>query len=68
MKRLAALLFVLAIVPASAFAQSYSATLSGANFAGASLERARGLSQGRLNQACGDEATQLPPGLTIPHC
>ena len=30
MKRLAALLFVLAIVPASAFAQSYSATLSGA--------------------------------------
>ena len=44
------------------------ATLSGANFAGASLERATGLTQGRLNQACGDEATQLPPGLTIPHC
>ena len=36
--------------------------------AGASLQRARGLNQGRLNQACGDEATQLPPGLTIPHC
>jgi len=44
------------------------ATLSGANFAGASLERAAGLTQSRLNQACGDEATQLPPGLSIPHC
>lgn len=44
------------------------ATLSGANFAGASLERATGLTQGRLNQACGDEATRLPRGLTIPHC
>lgn len=44
------------------------ATLSGTNFAGASLERATGLTQGRLNQACGDEATQLPPGLSIPHC
>lgn len=44
------------------------ATLSGANFAGASLERASGLSQSRLDQACGDEATQLPSGLSIPHC
>ena len=44
------------------------ANLSGANFAGASLERASGLTQSRLNQACGDEATQLPPGLSIPHC
>lgn len=44
------------------------ATLTGANFAGASLERATGLTQGRLNQACGDEATTLPGGLTIPHC
>ncbi|HYC73267.1 pentapeptide repeat-containing protein [Brevundimonas sp.] len=44
------------------------ATLSGTNFAGASLERATGLTQGRLNRACGDEATRLPPGLTIPHC
>jgi uncharacterized protein YjbI with pentapeptide repeats len=44
------------------------ATLDGTNFAGASLERVTGLSQGRLNQACGDEATRLPPGLTIPHC
>ena len=44
------------------------ATLTGTNFAGASLERATGLSQARLNQACGDEATQLPPGLSIPRC
>ncbi|MCS6625047.1 pentapeptide repeat-containing protein [Roseibacterium beibuensis] len=44
------------------------ATLSGANFAGASLERATGLTQSRLNQACGDEATTLPGGLSIPHC
>ena len=44
------------------------ATLNGTNFAGASLERAAGLSQSRLNQACGDETTQLPSGLSIPHC
>ena len=44
------------------------ATLTGANFSGASLRRATGLTQGRLNQACGDEATLLPTGLTIPHC
>jgi uncharacterized protein YjbI with pentapeptide repeats len=44
------------------------ATLSGANFSGASLARATGLSQSRLNQACGDEATRLPGGLRIPRC
>lgn len=44
------------------------ATLSGANFSGASLTRATGLSQSRLNQACGDEATRLPSGLRIPRC
>lgn len=44
------------------------ATLTGANFAGASLKRATGLTQARLNRACGDEATQLPAGLSIPHC
>ena len=44
------------------------ATLDGTNFAGASLQRATGLSQSRLNRACGDEATQLPSGLSIPHC
>ena len=44
------------------------ATLTGVNFSGASLRRATGLSQARLNQACGDEATQLPAGLSIRHC
>ncbi|RYG07007.1 MAG: pentapeptide repeat-containing protein, partial [Caulobacteraceae bacterium] len=44
------------------------ATLTGANFSGASLERASGLTQARLNQACGDEATNLPRGLTLPSC
>ncbi len=44
------------------------ATLTGANFSGASLARASGLSQSRLNQACGDEATRLPAGLSIPRC
>jgi uncharacterized protein YjbI with pentapeptide repeats len=44
------------------------ATLTGVNFSGASLRRATGLSQSRLNQACGDAATRLPGGLTIPDC
>jgi uncharacterized protein YjbI with pentapeptide repeats len=44
------------------------ATLNGANFSGASLQRASGLTQARLNRACGDETTHLPGGLTIPHC
>lgn len=44
------------------------ATLTGANFSGALLARATGLTQSRLNQACGDEATTLPGGLRIPMC
>ena len=44
------------------------ANLTGANLSGATLLRATGLSQGRLNQACGDETTRLPRGLTIPSC
>lgn len=44
------------------------ATLTGVNLSGATLMRATGLSQGRLNQACGDETTRLPRGLTIPRC
>lgn len=44
------------------------ATLTGANFSGASLLRTTGLTQRRLDQACGDEATRLPRGLRIPHC
>lgn len=43
-------------------------TLTGVNFSGASLRRATGLTQTRLNRACGDETTQLPDGLSIPRC
>ena len=44
------------------------ATLDGANFSGAELDRARGLTQARLNRACGDSSTKLPRGMTIPAC
>ena len=44
------------------------ATLTGTNLSGAKLLRATGLTQGRLNQACGDETTRLPRGLSIPRC
>ncbi|GAA0635492.1 pentapeptide repeat-containing protein [Brevundimonas lenta] len=57
--------FVGAYLDGAAFS---GATLNGANFSGASLERATGLSQSRLNAACGDEATKLPAGLTLPRC
>jgi uncharacterized protein YjbI with pentapeptide repeats len=57
--------FVGAWLDGAAFA---GATLTGANFSGASMRRATGLTQARLNQACGDEATQLPGNLSIPRC
>lgn len=44
------------------------AILKGANLAGADLTGAKGLAQGRLDQACGDETTRLPPGLSVPPC
>jgi uncharacterized protein YjbI with pentapeptide repeats len=44
------------------------ANLTGANLSGAELAGAHGLTQSQLNRACGDAATQLPPGLTIPPC
>lgn len=44
------------------------ATLTGANFSGAEMDRARGLTQARLDGACGDEATRLPAGLRIRRC
>ena len=44
------------------------AVLSGANFSGAEMERAVGLTQGQLSRACGDAATRLPRGLSIPAC
>lgn len=44
------------------------ARLAGANFSGAEMDRARGLTQSQLNQACGDASTRLPSGLRIPAC
>ena len=44
------------------------ANLAGANFSGAEMDRAVGLTQSQLNQACGDGATRLPRGLNIPSC
>ena len=44
------------------------ANLAGANFSGAELEGARGLTQAQLGRACGDAATTLPAGLSLPAC
>jgi uncharacterized protein YjbI with pentapeptide repeats len=44
------------------------ANLSGANLSGSYLFTAKGLTQAQLSAACGDEATQLPAGLTISLC
>ena len=44
------------------------ANLTGTNFSGAEMDRALGLTQAQLNQACGDESTRLPKGLTLPRC
>ena len=44
------------------------ARLDGTNFSGAELGRARGLTQGQLDRACGDGQTELPRGLRIPRC
>lgn len=44
------------------------ANLTGANFSGADLAIAKGLTQSQLNQACGDASTRLPKGKTIPAC
>ncbi|ATQ43209.1 pentapeptide repeat-containing protein [Caulobacter mirabilis] len=49
-------------------ARFQGANLHGANFSGAEMDRATGLSQAQLNQACGDQATLLPRGLRIPAC
>lgn len=45
-----------------------SAILQGANFSGAEMDRATGLTQSQLDHACGDQATRLPRGLSIPPC
>lgn len=57
--------FVGAYLEGASFA---GATLSGTNLSGAQLTRATGLTQGQLNQACGDGSTILPRGLRIPAC
>ena len=44
------------------------ATLTGVNFSGAEMDRAVGLTQAQLNEACGDEATTLPRGLRLRTC
>ena len=44
------------------------ATLAGVNFSGAEMDRAVGLTQAQLAQACGDEATTLPRGLRLRPC
>jgi uncharacterized protein YjbI with pentapeptide repeats len=57
--------FVGAYLEGASFAGT---TLSGTNLSGARLTRVTGLTQGQLNQACGDESTVLPRGLRIPAC
>jgi uncharacterized protein YjbI with pentapeptide repeats len=42
------------------------ADLEGANLAGADLQQVRGLTQDQLKRVCGDKATKLPAGLTLP--
>jgi uncharacterized protein YjbI with pentapeptide repeats len=44
------------------------ANLSGVNFSGAEMDRAIGLTQSQLNEACGDETTTLPHGLRLHSC
>lgn len=44
------------------------ADLTGANFSGADLSLAKGLTQAQLNRACGDQNTKLPKGKTLPNC
>jgi len=44
------------------------AVLTGANLSGAELAGAIGLTQAQLNTACGDAATTLPAGMTVPAC
>lgn len=44
------------------------AHLSGVNFSGAEMDRAIGLNQAQLSEACGDETTRLPRGLHLKGC
>jgi uncharacterized protein YjbI with pentapeptide repeats len=44
------------------------ARLTGTNFSGAEMNRAVGLTQAQLAQACGDQTTRLPRGLHVHAC
>src|SRR6056297_2384612 len=44
------------------------ADLSGINFSGANLAKARNLTQAQLDTACGDQSTRLPAGMTLRRC
>ena len=44
------------------------AKLENADFSGANMFRAQGLKQAQLDEACGDERTRLPAGLSLPYC
>lgn len=44
------------------------AVLDGAVLSGADFSGARGLTQSQISKACGDSATVLPNGITIPAC
>ncbi|MEM9233818.1 MAG: pentapeptide repeat-containing protein [Pseudomonadota bacterium] len=49
-------------------ARIHGASLAAANLSGANLSSTLGLTQDQLDQACGDEDTRLPEGLTIAPC
>jgi len=49
-------------------AKFYDARLGGANLKATDLRGAWGLTQKQLDEACGDENTALPEGLTIKRC
>lgn len=49
-------------------AELTEATLRGVNLSGADMRGAVGLTQDQLDDACGDAATRLPEGLTVPEC
>ena len=49
-------------------AKLQEANLKKANLSGANLTEAKKLTQKQLDQACGDEETKLPEGLTIATC
>ena len=49
-------------------ARFHGARMHGADVSGADLRRSSGLTQHELTQACGNQDTLLPPGLSVPPC